>query len=231
MKTTLLLTLSLIACTIQAAETPTLKLTQTIPLPGVKGRFDHFAIDTTGKRLFIAALGNNTLEVVDLVAGKRLQSLPGMSKPTGVLYLAEPNHLIVANGDDGTLKVLSGDEFKILQNLTDLADADNLRFDPQTKLAWLGYGEGALGIIDTATAKSVGSVKLPAHPESFQLEKQGNRIFVNVPDAKQVAVIDRVEARRHRHLADGEASKPTSPWPSTRPTTASSSVAANPRAW
>ncbi len=176
-----------------AAEPAALKLTQTIPLPGVKGRFDHFAIDTKGKRLFVAALGNNTLEVVDLAAGKRIRSLAGMSKPTGILYLSAPNQVIVANGDDGTLKILSGTDYKVLQNLTALTDADNLRFDPQTKLAWLGYGEGALGIIDPAAAKLLGSVKLPAHPESFQLETGNRRIFVNVPDAKQVAVIDRVK--------------------------------------
>lgn len=193
MKTTMLVTLSCLACALHAADTPTLKLVQTIPLPGVKGRFDHFAIDTKGQRLFVAALGNNTLEVVDLAAGKRFQSLPGMAKPTGVLYLPEAGRVLVGNGDDGTLKFLSDAEYKVLKNLADLADADNLRFDAGSKLAWLGYGEGALGIIDTTGARLIGSVKLSAHPESFQLEKDASRIFVNVPDAKQVAVIDRTK--------------------------------------
>lgn len=193
MKTTLVITLSCAAFALHAADSTTLKLLQTIPLPGVKGRFDHFAIDTKGQRLFVAALGNNTLEIIDLVAGKRLRSIPGMSKPTGVLYLPDPNQILVANGDDGALKVLSGTNYRLLHNLADFADADNLRFDAQTKLAWLGYGEGALGIIGTTTAKSLGSVKLTAHPESFQLQKHGPLIFVNVPDAKQIAVIDRAK--------------------------------------
>ncbi len=177
-----------------ASQPAPLELTQTIPLPGVRGRFDHFAIDTKGRRLFVAALGNNTLEVVDLAAGKRLHSLRGMAKPTGVLYLPEANQILVANGDDGILKILSGSDFKVLGHLTSLEDADNLRLEPQTKLAWLGYGEGALAIVDPMAAKSLASVKLPAHPESFQLEPDGTRIFVNLPDAKQIAVIDR--ARR-----------------------------------
>src|SRR5262245_31577104 len=96
-----------------AQESGTLQLVQTIPLPGVKGRFDHFAIDSTGRRLFVAALGNNTLEVIDLANARRLQSVPGMSKPTGVLYLSEPNRILVANGGDGTLKILNGTTFKI----------------------------------------------------------------------------------------------------------------------
>src|SRR5512140_2594452 len=153
MKTILLL--CCLACTIQAAETPTLKLLQTIPLPGVKGRFDHFAIDAKGQRLFVAALGNNTFEVIDLAAGKRLQSLPGMAKPTGVLYLPDANQVLVANGDDGTLKILSGSDYKMLHNITGVPDADNLRLDPTTKLVWLGYGDGALATVDPAAAKSL----------------------------------------------------------------------------
>lgn len=184
-------TLVCLACTIHAEEIPALKLVQTIPLAGVKGRFDHFAIDTKGQRLFLAALGNNTLEIIDLVAGNRLQSLPGMAKPTGVLYLPEPNQILVANGDDGTVKVLDGSSYKQLHNISGLDDADNLRLDPKSKLAWLGYGDGALAIIDPVAAKLSASIKLPAHPESFQLEPDGNRLFVNVPDAKQLAVLDR----------------------------------------
>jgi DNA-binding beta-propeller fold protein YncE len=191
MKLSLLFPFICIACAAHAVDVPTLKLLQTIPLPGINGRFDHFAIDTKGQRLFVAALGNNTFEALDLAAGKRLQSLPGMAKPTGVLYLPEANQILVANGDDGTLKFLSGSDFKVLHNLTGLDDADNLRLDPKTKLAWLGYGDGALAIVDPAGAKSAASIKLPAHPESFQLEPDGNRIFVNLPDAKQIAVVDR----------------------------------------
>lgn len=191
MKLSFLFPVICLACAAYAADTPTLMLLQTIPLPGVKGRLDHFAIDTKGQRLFVAALGNNTFEVIDLAAGKRLQSMPGMAKPTGVLYLPEANQVLAANGDDGTLKILSGSDYKVLHNLTGLDDADNLRLDAKTKLAWLGYGDGALAIVDPAAAKSLASIKLPVHPESFELEPDGNRIFVNLPDAKQIAVVDR----------------------------------------
>jgi hypothetical protein len=191
MKYATLLLLGTLVFAAHAAEPTSLTLTQTIPLPGVQGRFDHFAIDAAGRRLFVAALGNNTLEVIDLAAGKRIQSVAGMSKPTGILYFPESNRIFVANGDDGTLKILHGVTFKVVNNVTALDDADNLRFDPKTKFAYLGYGDGALSIVDTVSAKAVAKVPLPKHPESFQLEKDGRRIFVNVPDAKQVSVIDR----------------------------------------
>lgn len=191
MKAIAMLLLCGVVAGLRAVEPPALKLAKTIPLPGVKGRFDHFAIDAKGQRLFVAALGNNTLEVLDLAAGKRIKSISGLHKPTGVLYLAEGNQVGVANGDDGAFKLFDGVSYALSRTLGSLDDADNVRYDPKTKLIYVGYADGALAVIDSATMKQTGSVKLAAHPESFQLEANGNGIFVNVPDAKQVAVIDR----------------------------------------
>src|SRR5258706_1930549 len=113
MKSVALLLAGILNLSANAAESLLpLKLIQTIPLPGVKGRFDHFAIDPKGSRLFVAALGNNSLEVIDLAGGKRIQSVSGMSKPTGVVYLPGPNQILVANGDDGTLKIVDGATYK-----------------------------------------------------------------------------------------------------------------------
>ncbi|HEU0038671.1 MAG TPA: hypothetical protein VFR76_05300 [Verrucomicrobiae bacterium] len=168
-----------------------LEMEKSIPLPGVKGRFDHFAVDAKGGRLFVAALGNNTLEVLDVAAGKHLESITGLHKPTGVVFLSELNQIGVANGDDGTFKLFDGASYELANNLTGLDDADNVRRDAKTKLIYVGYDDGALAILDSAGRKKLGEIKLAAHPESFQLELDGPRIFVNVPDAKQIAVIDR----------------------------------------
>ncbi len=174
-----------------AQATDMLKLTKTIPLADVKGRFDHFAADVEGKRLFVAALGNNTLEVIDLAACKRLRSISGLHKPTGTVFLPEANQIGVANGDDGTFKLFDGITYQLVNNLRGLEDADNVRRDRNTKLVYVGYGGGALVVLDGSGTQRHTDIKLPAHPESFQLETNGPRIFVNVPDAKQVAVIDR----------------------------------------
>jgi DNA-binding beta-propeller fold protein YncE len=177
------------------SQSAPLDFSKAIPLPDVQGRFDHFAIDVRGHRLFVAALGNNTLEVIDLAAGKHLRSVAGMSKPTGVLYLLESNQIWVANGESGVVKVLDGTSYENVHTIGPLPDADNLRYDAKSKKVYVGYGEGALGVIDSATAKLETSIKFPAHPESFQLEAKGTRIFVNVPGAKQIAVIDREKQR------------------------------------
>src|SRR5215212_6188107 len=168
-----------------------LKLKTTVPLPGVKGRFDHFAVDTNTQRIFVAALGNNTLEILDSAAAKRLHTITGLHKPTGVAFLPEANRIVVANGDDGTVKIFDGTNYKLLKNISGLDDADNVRLDAKANRIYVGYGDGALAAIDPQKWEQVSTMKLKAHPESFQLEQNGPRIFVNVPDAKHVAVVDR----------------------------------------
>lgn len=183
--------MALLAAGLCAGETSALKLLKTIPLPGVTGRFDHFALDIKGNRLFVAALGNNTLEAIDLTAAKRIQSIPGLGKPTGILFLPDLDRLFLACGDDGNVRVFDGASLRLLKTISGLDDADNMRFDAKAGLIYVGYGAGALAVIDAANAETIGHIKLAGHPESFQLEINGGRIFVNVPDAQQIAVVDR----------------------------------------
>lgn len=169
-----------------------LELARTIPLPNVTGRIDHFSIDAMHARLFVAALGNNTIEVVDLKAGKVMHSLGGFSEPQDILYLPEYNRLYVTNGSDGTLRVFEGTTFAQIAMLEFQDDADNLRYDEKTKQIYVGYGRGALGIVDAEKNVVVGSLALSAHPESFQLENNGPRIFVNLPGSHKISIQNRV---------------------------------------
>lgn len=175
----------------QSAGGAPLELVATIPLNGVKGRIDHLAVDVKGRRLFVAALGNDTLEVIDTEANRRLKSLEGFGEPQGVLYLPGPNRLFVANGSAGRVDILDGASLSVIERITGLDDADNLRFDAGAGKVVVGYGKGALRFLDPLSGASAGEIALPQHPESFQLEQNGGRIFVNVPRAGQVAVLDR----------------------------------------
>ena len=168
-----------------------LVLERTIPLPGVAGRIDHFSSDSAGQRLFVAALGNNTVEVLDLKPGGSSRTFRGFAEPQGVLFLPESNQLCVANGGDGTLRILEGGTGATLRTLALGDDADNLRYDPVARLVYVGYGSGALGAVDPATGKVAADIPLGAHPEAFQLAQADSRIFVNLPGAHTVAVVDR----------------------------------------
>ncbi len=167
-----------------------LRILQSIPITGVQGRIDHFSIDVKGQRLFVAALGNNSVEVIDLSQGKRIHSITGLKEPQGLLYASDLNQLFVANGEDGTLRVFDTKSFALITSLKLGTDADNVRFDSGTGRVLVGYGEGALGVVDPRTQKLLATIKLAGHPESFQLEKSRPRIYVNVPDANHIAVID-----------------------------------------
>src|SRR5437764_11453564 len=187
----LLLALALLTMHAHAQEGMPLRLVQTIPLPHVEGRIDHMAVDLQGQRLFVAALGNNTLEVLDLKAGTRLHSITGLHEPQGVVFIPESNIIIVTNGKTGTCDIFDGTSFQHRTTVKLASDADNIRYDVATHTLYVGYGAGALGLIDATSAQHLGDIPLQGHPEAFQLAQTGPRIFVNIPSAHHIAVVDR----------------------------------------
>jgi DNA-binding beta-propeller fold protein YncE len=168
-----------------------LAMVQTIELPQVEGRIDHLALDPAGERLFVAALGNNTVEVVDLKNGVHLTRLAGFREPQGIASAADAKVIAVANGAGEGLVLLDVSDYRVGKAIPLGDDADNVRYDAAAKRLYVGYGGGALAAIDPAAARVLRQAKLAGHPESFQLERGGARIFVNVPTAGHIAVVDR----------------------------------------
>jgi len=172
-----------------AQESQGLSLSNRIELAQVENRIDHFSVDVQGHRLFVAALGNHTMEVLDVESGKRIQTIKDLAEPQGIYYDAASGHLFVACAKDGTTKVFDGKNYQLLRTVKFSSDADNIRYDSRTTRIIVGYGDGALGFLDS-DGKQAGEIALDAHPESFQLEKTGTRVFVNVPDKKEIQVAD-----------------------------------------
>jgi DNA-binding beta-propeller fold protein YncE len=190
----LLMVVAVMTIDVQAQESSALRMAQTISLPNVEGRIDHMAVDVKGQRLFIAALGNNSVEILDLNTGKHLKRVSGLHEPQGVGFSSEFNKIFIANGKTGACDILDGSSFERIKSVKFPDDADNIRYDANGQRVYVGYGSGGLGIIDAKNGDHIGNIKLDAHPESFQLEKSGSRIFVNLPDSKKIAVVNR-EAR------------------------------------
>jgi len=162
--------------TVRAQTTP-LQLKQTIALPGVEGRIDHFALDVAGERLFVCALGNNTVEILDLRMGERIHSITGLGAPQGIAYIPELNRIFVANDKGGICKIYDGKSFQAVGELDFKDDADNVRYDDATKKLYVGFGSGGIAVVNAPDGKQIGSIKLSAHPEAFELEKTGKRIL------------------------------------------------------
>lgn len=188
LRSLLLLVFSAVMATGQS-ESP-LQLEKTIPLPGVDGRMDHLGFSLLDRLVYVASLGNNTVEVVDIMGGKVVKSISGMAKPQGIVYEPGKKRIWVSNGDDGLVRIFDAQTYTLVRKIQLDDDADNVRRDPVAHRIYVGYGTGGLAVYDDEGEK-VADVKLGAHPESFQLERNGPRIFVNVPDLKKIAVIDR----------------------------------------
>lgn len=184
--------LLLLTGAVQGQDRQVLSLTGRIELPNVNGRIDHLSADLNGKRLFISALGNHTVEVLGVDSGKRLQTLTELPEPQGVYYDPSTNRLFVACAKDGSTRLFDAGTFQLLETVMSPGDADNIRYDARAHRIIVGYGDGALGFLDSS-GKKTGEIALDAHPESFQLEKTGTRVFVNVPDRKEIQVADLVK--------------------------------------
>ncbi len=177
-----------------ATRTQPLQLIQRIPVPGVAGRIDHFTAFPKRRLLIFAALGNNSLEIVNTFEAKVVHSIKGLNEPQGVLYVPEFDKIFVANAGSGMVNVYDGKTYALRKSIAlgEESDTDNLRWDEASKRVFVGI-VGGIAMIDAATEAHVDKDLKGSggHSESFQLEKKGSRIFVNVPDDGNVNVIDR----------------------------------------
>lgn len=197
----LLGTIILLALCFHRANSPAqdqpLRLLQTIALPNLKGRFDHMDVDAQHFRLFVAALENGSVQVVELKTGRWLKSMPGFKKPQGIVYLGSLNKLFVASGDDGMVRVFRGDTLELVDTIQLEVGPNRVVYDPQRQLVYVGYGGkdagkdyGEVGIIDVKTDKHVGDIRVTAHPSELLLDSSGRTLFVFVSVASQVQVAD-----------------------------------------
>src|SRR4051812_10570342 len=178
-----------LCATAQPAPAGSLRLEREIPLPGVEGRIDHLAADIAGQRVFVAALGNGSLEIVNFAEGKRIAQIKGLKEPQGVAYAPASGAVYVASGGDGTVRSFDSHTLKPLHDVSLGSDADNLRLDAVHGQLLAGYGSGAIAVLGLDLSRRA-NFALPAHPESFQLAPDGQHVLVNLPDNRSIANID-----------------------------------------
>ena len=174
----------------QPAEAMPLLLEAKIPLGDVRGRIDHMAIDLARQRLLVAELGNDSVGVVDLKERKTIHTITGLTEPQGVGYAPSTDTVYVANARDGSVRMFRGADYTPAGQLDLGSDADNIRLDDAANRILIGHGDGAIAVIDLTRQKKIADFSLPAHPESFQLDREAKRIFVNVPGVRGIVVLD-----------------------------------------
>jgi DNA-binding beta-propeller fold protein YncE len=167
-----------------------------ITLPSGTGKFDHFAFDLKANRLFIAATGNHSVEVLDLNRGKVTESLTGVVKPHGLVWIPETGLLYASDGTEGELKIFAGSPLNLAKSVKLSNDADDMVYDAKSKLLYVGHGgsdaanSAAIAVIDTTSQTLLADLPVGAHPEGLEIDNMHDRIFVNVADTAEVVVID-----------------------------------------
>ena len=175
----------------QTPENPILLQLETkIPLGPVLGRIDHMAIDLKRQRLFIAELGNDSVGIVDIGAHKTIHTIDDLAEPQGIGFVPDTDTIYVANANDGSVRLFRGTDYAAAGRIDLGSDADNIRLDSNANRILVGYGDGSIAAVDVTQQKKFGDIPLPAHPEGFQIGGEPKQVFVNLPGAHAVAVLD-----------------------------------------
>jgi DNA-binding beta-propeller fold protein YncE len=173
-----------------AADGPALKLVQTIELKGKPGKLDHLVVDSKGQRLFLANKVNYTLDVVDLKAGKLVTQKSGQSGVQGVAYAPDLDRVYAALGTGGYCNIIDAKTLRTVRTIKFADDADNVRYDPRTKLVYVAHAEKSLGVINARTNELKADIELPGGAEGFQLSARGPRLYLCMPSPSELLVID-----------------------------------------
>jgi DNA-binding beta-propeller fold protein YncE len=189
-----------------AQATAPLTVESKISLGDIRGRIDHLAVDVSRQRLYVAELGNDTVGVVDLRERKLVRTLAGLKEPQRIGYVSSTDTVYVANSSDGSVRLFQGPDLRAAERIALGDDADNVRVKDAAQQVVVGYGDGALAILDAVTHTKVADIPLKAHPESFRIEATGEHIYVNVPRAHEIAVVDQATRRQIDAWPTGELS-------------------------
>jgi DNA-binding beta-propeller fold protein YncE len=181
----------ILLCAIGPVTADSLELKTTIPLgKGKTGNLDHLALDAKRDRLFVANKPNNTLDIVDLKAGKLLKQVRDQGGIQGIAYAPDLDRVIVGLGTGGFCNIFDGEKYALLKTVKFADDSDNVRYNPATHLVYVAHAEKALGVINVQTYEQKPDITLPGAAEGFQIETKRPRIFLNVPSPAEVLVID-----------------------------------------
>ncbi len=173
----------------ESGNNPDFHLIKTIPLPHVSGRIDHLSIDLKNHRLYISALGYNSILVLDLKTEKIIHRISGLEHPQGVMYIPKLNKLFVSMAGDGKLFIYDATDYQLQKTIDFGEDADNLRYDSASGVVYVAYGSGGLGLVNVKNNRLIKKIPLDDHPEAFSINRQDSLIYVNIPDARELETI------------------------------------------
>lgn len=171
-------------------DTTYLKLVNIIVLQNISGRLGHMAYNEKQGVVYLAALSNNTMEVVDLQNKKTIRSVKSLRQPIDVEYISNIDLVFVACLGDGLCRAFNTNTFKEETSFRFDNNVSLVRYSPAFQILYIGYGEGAIALIDGNTLKYKTTIKLPVHPEAMVIDENTAQMFVNLPKSREIGIID-----------------------------------------
>jgi DNA-binding beta-propeller fold protein YncE len=183
----------------RAAAPEPLRRVAAIDIPGITGDFDHLAADEKGGRLFVAGEDHKTMEVFDLKTGRHLKSVTGFGAPHAIFYLPKSNEIIVTDGGGGMVRYVNGTDYSFDGQISGLAGVDSARLDTSKGVLYAVTGgkdvnmdHSFLVALDLKSKTKISELRFASnHVEAFALDPLSSRLFINITDKGEVAVVDR----------------------------------------
>ena len=176
-------------------------------LIGGDGGWDYVALDTVGRRLFIAR--NDRVLVVDEASGKLLGEIPGFKRAHGVAFDYTARRGFATSGEDSSVVVFNLDGLAVIKRVHADDDADAILFDPATKHVFTMNGDaGTSSVIDPTTGTRIASIPLGGKPEYGVSDGHG-RVFINLEDKAEIVEIDAARKTVVRHWSIAPCESPT----------------------
>jgi hypothetical protein len=183
-----------------------LTLLHMTPLPEITGDFDHFAVDLKRNHLFVSAEVHHSVEMFDLHTGEHLQSIGGFKTPHSLAFAPEKDELLVADGGDSALILVSAADFHRLDRIqlidgsaTTKGDSPDAGFyDAANRLYYIGNGgasanlpDSTISIFSVDQGKLIDKISIPGNNvESMGVDNIHHRLYVNIRDKQQIGVVD-----------------------------------------
>jgi hypothetical protein len=177
------------------AEKPVYEQLAVTPVPDMpEGDWDQLVTDVAHNRIYVSGEDGALMAAFNLETGALIASGGDVVSPHKVAFDPKTGHLLVAEGKDGTVKVLTTD-FKTVASIPVGAKSDTGAIDLVGRVFYVSGRDGDTGsqisAISLDTLKVVRRFPVPAMTlKGLVLDRAGGRLFVSMRDKNAVGVID-----------------------------------------
>jgi len=179
----------------RGADSPGYHFLKEIPVGG-DGGWDYLSIDPAARRLYISHA--TKVVVVDIDKYSVVGEIPDTPGIHGFAIAADLKHGFSSNGREAKVSMVELDSLKLLSKVDTGQNPDCIIYNPGQMEVYAFNGRGdSSTVIDAKTGAVVATIALSGKPEFAVADPKAGRVYNNLEDKNQIAVID---AKEHKVL-------------------------------